>query len=346
MNSLIKKAYIEYKSPSNIAFIKYWGKKDFQIPENPSLSMTLSNCFTQMSIEFIQHDGFELSEFLFEGVENKAFKTKLNEKIISFIPDLPFLNHFKLKIKSSNSFPHSSGIASSASAFSALILCLLKMESKVLDQKIDINRASSFSRLCSGSAARSLYNGYSHWGKSHLANSSNLYASEICYDIDLCDSIAIVNSSEKSVSSSLGHKLMDTNPYRFIRYTQAALNLKTMDNALSRKDLNLFGEILEQEAMELHALMMCSKPSFILLEENSFQIINKVRDFRVDKKLPLYFTIDAGPNIHLIYPKSISEPVLEFIDKSILPLSQSVIHDFIGTGPELLDEVYDMDTNE
>jgi diphosphomevalonate decarboxylase len=341
MNSLINNAYIEYTSPSNIAFVKYWGKRDNQIPQNPSLSMTLKNCFSQMSIEFSKSDKYSLDSFLFDGLSNQEFKKKIDSKIRSMLSELPFLNSYSLNIKSQNSFPHSSGIASSASAFSALMLCLLKMESKVLGTELDLKRTSSFSRLCSGSASRSVYSGFSHWGKSFFDHSSDTYAIGIQYEIDLYDSIAIVSSEEKSVSSSLGHKLMDSNPYRETRYQQAHSNIKLLHTALKNKDYHSFGEILEQEAMELHALMMCSKPSFVLLESNSFKIIDEVRRFRRLTGKPLYFTIDAGPNIHLIYPEFILVEVHEFIEKAITPLSQKIIHDVKGTGPELLEERYE-----
>jgi diphosphomevalonate decarboxylase len=217
------------------------------------------------------------------------------------------------------------------------------MEAKLYGKELDLSKVSFYSRLCSGSAARSLFAPFSHWGESFLEKSSDLQAEKVNYDIKLCDSILIVSSSEKDVSSSLGHKLMDSNPYREARYKQARLNLEIVHNALVEKDYDRFGEVLEQEAMELHALMMCSKPSFILLEKNSFIIINKVKEFRSRTKMPLYFTIDAGPNIHLIYPDFIKDTVHDFIDNDLEGLSLKVIHDESGDGPVLLNENYIMD---
>lgn len=344
MNFSIKKASIEYTSPSNIAFVKYWGKRSGQIPENPSLSMTLSECYTSMKINFTKAKRFQVKSFLFEKRENDQFKEKIYKKLILLLDmnELDYLNDYELDIESFNSFPHSSGIASSASSFSALILCLVRMESKLLQREFDLERVSFLSRLCSGSASRSIYPRFSHWGESSIKGSSNLFARAIDFkEVELCDSILVVSSHEKSVSSSMGHELMSLNPYKRTRYKNALDNFDKINNALIAKDFSSFGKILEQEAMELHALMLCSSPSVFLLEPHSLTLIDKVKDFRIKTGLPLYYTIDAGPNIHLIYPDSIKGEVLDFIKKDLLVYVQKVIHDKVGSGPKLIKEFYE-----
>ena len=119
-----------WMSPSNIALIKYWGKKDLQTPINPSLSFTLKQCYTETSVSYKpSKSGFKY-EFLFEGKSKPHFKKKLDKYFERIIPYLPFLNQLSIKIDSKNTFPHSSGIASSASAFSALSLCLIILRSQ------------------------------------------------------------------------------------------------------------------------------------------------------------------------------------------------------------------------
>jgi diphosphomevalonate decarboxylase len=103
-------------------------------------------------------------------------------------------------------------------------------------------------------------------------------------------------------------------------------------------DLELFGEIVESEALTLHALMMCSKPSYTLMTPNTLSMIEAIRDFRESSKLPLYFTLDAGPNIHLLYPKKIQSKVQEFIELELKQFCENerVIYDQVGKGPKLI----------
>ena len=126
------------RSPSNIAIVKYWGKHGNQLPNNPSISFTLTNCFTETIIspliqEFknpeVQKLGFSF-DFYFEGKENQSFKNKIEKFLIENKEYFSFLDGLHLKIESRNSFPHSSGIASSASSMSALIMCLLGIKYK------------------------------------------------------------------------------------------------------------------------------------------------------------------------------------------------------------------------
>ncbi len=339
LNCSINKAYVKVQSPSNIAFIKYWGKSPVQKPNNPSLSMTLSECRSETSISFEKADSFDISSFIFENQNDDLFKVKTKEKIEALINFMPWLNSYHLKIESKNTFPHSSGIASSASGFSAIIFALLTFEDKLLGTSIDMNRASELSRLCSGSASRSLFSGYSHWGVSHFENGNDRYALEISYPQDFENTIAIVSSKTKDVSSSAGHKLMEDHPFAAARYEMARVNLEKIDHALKNNNLAVFGEILEREALTLHALMMSSTPSYILLEQRSLAIINEVRKFRQASGEHLYFTIDAGPNIHLIYLKT--SKITAFIESVISPLCDQLIFDRKGDGPCVMEERYE-----
>lgn len=335
---------VTYRSPSNIAFIKYWGKKGRQLPINPSLSMTLSNSYTETTVEFSQSEsGFELVSIEVEGVESLKFREKLLTFFNSIIDELSFLKNYKITIKTSNTFPHSAGIASSASGMSALCLCLLSLEAKLENKTLDLNRVSFFSRIASGSASRSIFPQFAHWGESFLDDSSNEFAREIHFENlpKLYDAIAIVSSSEKSVSSSSGHALIESHPYKEGRILQANHNFKAMVSSLRDNNLNEFGVLLEEEALSLHALMMSSNPSFILLEAQSLEVIKLIREFRLKTNLPLYFTIDAGPNIHMIYPENNKDEIEDFINTTIKPLSKKIIFDCRGEGPQFMGESFE-----
>ena len=310
---------VKWQSPSNIALVKYWGKKGKQLPQNPSISFTLSQCRTETSVFYEKSDRFSL-DFLFDGKPNPAFQSKIENFLLEQKDCFPFLNQLDLRIQSTNTFPHSSGIASSASSMSALVMCLLDMEraAKGLDA-VDRTKASYFSRLASGSACRSVFPKMALWGETAaVKESSDEYAVSLENDMapifkDFRDSILIVNDAPKEVSSRAGHALMDTNPYAAIRYAVARQNIVLLLEALKAGDLETFIRVTESEAMQLHALMMCSEPSFILLKPNTLKIIESIRSFRKEMDIPLCFTLDAGPNVHILYPAQHAEMVERFI---------------------------------
>ena len=154
-----KLAKTGWKSPSNIALVKYWGKKGNQLPANPSISFSLDQAFTQTEIEaeFKGHDKPGL-EFLFEGQSNSEFEIKLKKFLSGMEDEFPWLKETYLRIQSSNTFPHSSGIASSASSYSALALCILSLDEQIsgIANVNKIQKASEIARRGSGSACRSV----------------------------------------------------------------------------------------------------------------------------------------------------------------------------------------------
>ena len=335
---------VGWQSPSNIALVKYWGKKGKQIPQNPSISFTLSECCTETFVQYEKAERFGF-KFFFEGQENPAFGAKIEKFLLDNQAFFPFINHLNLKVESRNTFPHSSGIASSASSMSAFVLCLLDIEHQLDGNDfVDAQKASYFSRLASGSAARSVYPKMALWGATDCyKGSSDEFAVPLENDIHPVfktyrDSILIVCGETKSVSSRAGHALMEGNPYAPARYAQANENIKNLLVALKSGDLDTFINITESEALQLHALMMCSNPSFILMKPNTLRIIEEVRNFRNDTKIPLCFTLDAGPNVHLLYPENEEKKVEKFIKNELITYCNQArwIVDHVGIGPKNL----------
>jgi len=339
---------IIWRSPSNIALVKYWGKRDNQIPENPSLSFTLKDAvaISKMNYRF-SPEGLSV-HFVFDGKENKAFAARVEKYIQSLIPVKPLLNKLELHIDSKNTFPHSAGIASSAAGMSSLALCLntidCNLSKKSINNKEFFQEASNMARLASGSAARSVYGGFTTWGETdNLDDSSDNYASTLPFQVatqfsGIQDAILIINSGEKAISSSKGHATMKEHPFAKARYRQAGEHLKLMMKALEKGDWDQFITLTELEALTLHALIMSSDPGHSLLKPDTLAVIEKIRDFRKQQHLPVCFTLDAGPNVHLIYPGHIHEKIKPFIKEELLMHCQERqwIDDGIGTGPELL----------
>ncbi len=347
----IKEGQVTWRSPSNIALIKYWGKHGTQLPNNASISFTLSNAYTETTIKYKAKETGLLENnisFFLDGKEKADFQEKLITNFKNLDTIFPFLKQLNLSIHSHNSFPHSAGIASSASSMSALALCLCSMESYFFNSLGNLDefkkKASYVARLMSGSAARSIYGKIALWGKTPAdPNGNNEYAipyKKYIHEVfkSFHDDILIVKKGKKSVSSRVGHQLMEQNIYAPSRYKEAEKRMSQLIQILKQGDLTGFGKIVEGEALTLHALMMTSTPPYILMEANTLAIIQKIQNFRKVQKLPLYFTLDAGPNLHLLYPDEHRIPIKAFIKNELLAYceDQFWIEDVVGTGPTQL----------
>lgn len=307
------KIQVSAKAPSNIAFIKYWGKYGVQLPLNPSLSMTLSDSYTKTSWTLDRDEDYALEVYLDDELQ-PSFNAKIEQWFNKLPEEFNFLKQSKSIIKTHNTFPHSTGIASSASAFAALSTCLSQLYSNIYTNELEKKEISRLARLGSGSACRSIEGPFCEWGEA-----SNEYATKLDEVHEnfksLKDAICIVSSKEKTISSSIGHAMMNDHPFKDARIKQANDNYTELKEALRNGLFSKFGEILEQEALSLHALMMSSKDSYTLFEPNSIELIHQIRKFRNETNLPVYFTFDAGPNMHLIYPESIEKDVQNYLEK-------------------------------
>ncbi len=339
---------ISWQSPSNIALVKYWGKHGNQLPMNPSISITLQEAVTTTSIMWHkreQGDGITI-KLWFEGKENEAFEQRLNKFVNSITSHIPALKGLHLTIDSKNSFPHSSGIASSASAMSALALCLVSLEKELTGNIHGFDdfttKASFIARLGSGSAARSVYGAYTQWGETeNTINSSDDFAIDINANIHknflaYRDAILIVSDKTKKVSSTVGHGLMNMHPFAELKFKEAFKNSDKLLSILKGGNLEAFVDLVEAEALSLHAMMMTSTPSYLLMEAGTVAIIEKIRAFRQTTKIPICFTLDAGANVHVLYPEKDYNEVKPFIEQELLQhcANQQWLDDKIGTGPK------------
>jgi diphosphomevalonate decarboxylase len=337
-----KEGKITFQSPSNIAIVKYWGKTGIQLPVNPSISFSLKDSYTQTSIHYLykETESKYSFDFSFEGNSNKTFQKKLVTFLDRIKDFFPWMHKYHLSIESTNTFPHSSGIASSASSYSVLALLFAELHYRITSKSLTLKEISTIARLGSGSACRSVYGGWNIWGKTSVVpNSNQHFAVNIDMDIHsnfktIQDTILIVSADKKAISSSIGHQLMENHPYKNGRIEQANRNAQNLLKTLKKGDWQSFIEICEAEALSLHGLMMSSTPGYTLLEPNSLHIIKKIRQFRKQNNIPVCFTIDAGPNIHVLYPESNKKEVQEFIHAELAQYCANsiFINDEIGPG--------------
>jgi diphosphomevalonate decarboxylase len=336
-----------WSAPSNIALVKYWGKKENQVPANPSVSFTLNNCKTITKLAFEKREpGNDFSfDLLFEGKPKEDFKPKITKFFQRVETYLPFLKDYHFTIDTENTFPHSSGIASSASGMAALAMNLMSLERELNPGMTDehfYQKASFLARLGSGSACRSVKGSVVVWGEhAEIKNSSDLFGVPFpaaVHDIfkNYQDTILLVDKGEKQVSSTVGHDLMHGHPFAKQRFGQAHENLSAIKKAMVAGDIESFIKIVESEALTLHSMMMTSMPYFILMKPNTLEIINRVWKFRNETNIPVCFTLDAGANVHVLYPQKDVARVLEFIKAELVAYCQNshYICDEIGNGAQ------------
>lgn len=284
-------------APSNIAFIKYWGRKDeeLRLPENGSISMCLSDLVTTTTVEFDE----KLSEDIVvfngaSGVSLKADEASRTTKHLNRIREMAGILH-KARVTSENNFPTGTGLSSSASGFAALTVAAASAAGMNLDEK----ELSILARQGSGSACRSIPNGFVEWLDGDTSDSSyavSLYPADYWNILDI---VAVVSEGRKDVSTSEGQTLINTSPFFETRKAGMKNKITEIKDALSKKDFTKLGEISEAEALNMHAVMLTSSPSLIYWTPGTLQLMKLVKKWRAEG-IEVYFTMNTGQDIHLI----------------------------------------------
>ncbi|MDO8573749.1 MAG: diphosphomevalonate decarboxylase [Candidatus Daviesbacteria bacterium] len=288
-------------APSNIAFTKYWGKKDevLRLPENGSISMCLSNLLTTTTVEF--SSDFENDEIAINGVDG-------TERIIEHLDRVRKLANISLKAKvaSNNNFPSGTGLSSSASGFAALTLAASKAAGLDLSEK----ELSILARQGAGSACRSIPSGFVEWLDGNTSETS--YAKQI-FPPDwwaIADVVAVVSEGKKEVPTSAGHALAQSSPFMKVRLGRMKQKNELVKKLIKDKNFKELGELIEAEALELHAIMLTQKPHLIYWTAGTLRIMKLVSHWRAEG-LPVYFTVNTGQDIHLICKQENVEKVKE-----------------------------------
>lgn len=326
-------------SPSNIAFLKYWGKKDsvLQWPANDSLSMTLNQLATKTNA-YVSDTSDHIFQFQGEMLtrEHKGFHKAF--KHLDYLSDT-FGFAEKLALSSSNSFPTGAGIASSASGLSALTIAALAAwtHSASFDELeghgYSRSHIAHLARIGSGSAGRSLFGGFVQWQAGTHADKQKILPLYDAGHWELHDTVALFSHSEKSKSSTAAHGDAWTSLIFSTRIAGAPERMNAMLKALHRRKLEELGPLLETEALEMHAVMMTTQPPQYYLTQESTEFLATFRRARQDGKFAAYFTIDAGPNIHIIHESSESLALNAWL-KEFYP-NLPLLSDKVGEGPWL-----------
>ena len=295
-------------APSNIAFIKYWGKKDedLKIPENGSVSMNLSNLLTTTTVEFSPE--FKKDTMIINSENDYKESNKVIQQLDLIRKRANLFQ--KAKVVSINNFPAGTGLSSSASGFAALTLAATKAAGLNLGEK----ELSIFARQGSGSACRSIPDGFVEWldgGTSDTSYAISLYSPDYWKIVDI---VAIVSREKKDISSTDGQKFASTSPLFKTRLNNINKKIKRFKESLETRNFTQFGQIIEEEALELHAIMLTSIPSLIYWLPETLKIMKLVKKWRTDG-LETYFTVNTGQDIHLIIEEKNKKKLVEKLKK-------------------------------
>ncbi len=315
-------------SCSNIAFIKYWGNADHElrIAANPSLSMNLADLTVTATVQF--HADFPSDTLTINGECVTGGAAERVFRQIDLIRQKANFSH-RAQIATESNFPAGAGIASSAAAFSALAVAGAAAAGLSLSEA----ELSALARRGSGSACRSVPPGFVQWLAGGADETSFAESIAPADHWDLVDIVAIVSAEHKAVGSTGGHALADTSVLQAARVVSAAERFSAAKEAVLAKDLPALGTVIEEDAVMMHGVMMTSRPPLFYWQPATLAVIHVVRQWRAEG-IPVYFTIDAGPNVHLICERSHAEAVASLA--RALPGVQKIMRSGVGGGAKVL----------
>lgn len=316
------------KAHTNIALIKYWGKRNdaLILPTNNSLSVTLDGLHTTTKVTFdteLKKDQFQLNG---EFIKGTAYDRVV--KFLDLIRNQGNRPNLFAHIQSENAVPTAAGFASSASGFAALA----GAATKALEMDIDLPALSRITRQGSGSACRSIYGGFVEWQKGEREDGTDSYAVPIAPQNhwDLRIAAVVLTAKEKDVSSRVGMKrTVDTSVFYDGWLQSIPKDLRDIKKAITEKDFEKLGEISEANCLKMHATTLGAVPPFTYWQDDTMTVMETVQYLR-KKGIPAYFTIDAGPNVKVLYTPEHEEKVLEAL-KSVNAV-EKVIVSKVGSG--------------
>ncbi|MCK6538713.1 MAG: diphosphomevalonate decarboxylase [Anaerolineales bacterium] len=283
---------------ANIAFIKYWGNRDdaLRLPANGSISMNLDGLNTRTTVSF--QPSLPFDELIINGREVAGAGLERVSRILDIIREMAQIND-RAEVMTENNFPSGAGIASSASAFAALALA----GSKAAGLNLSEPELSRLARRGSGSASRSVPGGFVEWQMG--TNDEDSYAFSIAPPDHwkLADCVAIVSAAHKKTGSTEGHALAPTSPLQAARVSDTPRRLEICRSAILHRDFEMLANIVELDSDMMHAVMTTSTPALRYWKPASLGVMDAVRQWR-SEGLAVCYTVDAGPNVHVICPET------------------------------------------
>jgi len=293
-------------APANIALCKYWGKRnaELNLPVNSSLSISLGKLGTRTIIKFAKNAD---RIFLNGKVAPKAFAARLSAYLDLFRKEDQFF-----EVRTENNIPTAAGLASSASGFAALVKAL----NELMGWEFNARELSMLARVGSGSASRSLYDGFAVWHMGQRADGMDSYAESLDGAWpDLRVGILEVSKVRKKVGSTEGmNRTRETSELYEAWPEQAQCDYDELRTAIAAKDFPMLGKTAENNAMAMHATMMAAWPPLCYWKPQSVSLMQKVWAVR-EEGLELYFTMDAGPNLKLLFLKKNQATVKKLFPK-------------------------------
>ena len=286
------------KANPNLAFIKYWGNRNntLRLPSNGSISVNLDGLFTRTTVSF--QSSLPLDKLAINGREITGPGRDRISYILDIIRGMANI-HERAEVVSENNFPSGAGIASSASAFAALALA----GSKAAGLNLSLPELSRLARRGSGSAARSIPGGFVEWQAGTSDEDSFAFSIAPPEHWKLVDCVAVVSAAQKKIGSTEGHSVAGTSPLQPARVADTSRRLNICRKAILERNFNAFASIVELDSDMMHAVMMTSTPALHYWKPASLEVMQCVRQWRVDG-LPVCYTVDAGPNVHVMCPES------------------------------------------
>lgn len=295
-------------APSNIAFTKYWGKKDevLRLPENGSIAMCLSNLLTTTTVEFspkYEKDVVKINGEVEEGEESRVIKHLERVRKLAN-------NNLKAKVISNNNFPTGTGLSSSSSGFAALTLAATKATGLNLSEK----QLSILARQGSGSACRSIPDGIVEWLDGDRSEDS--YAKTIfpASHWKIVDIVAVVNEGKKEISTTKGMGEARSSIFMPMRVAQMPKKNKLLKKLISERKFKEFGELVEAEALEFHSIVLTQHPAIIYWTPATVKMMKLVQKWRKEG-FEVYFTINTGQDVHLIVEQKNAKKLINKLKK-------------------------------
>ena len=312
----------------NIAFIKYWGNREasLRLPVNGSISMNLDGLYTRTTVSFQPLPGTDA--LIINGRETTGKGLERVSNILNIVRQGAGIN-MKAEVTSENNFPTGAGIASSAAAFAALALAASTAAGLAWSEPA----ISRLARLGSGSASRSIPAGFVEWQMSDRDEDSYAFSIAPAEHWDLSDCVAIVSAGHKNIGSTEGHALAPTSPLQSARVADAPRRLDLCRKSILERDFNALGAIIEHDSDMMHAVMMTSQPALFYWKPATLGVMDAVREWRASG-MQVAYTIDAGPNVHVICPSPIATQVTSLL--KTLPGVSSVLTARAGNAARLI----------